>query len=638
MRRMVFSIIGIMVVLLLLARPSLAQERGIIRQDAIKSTWSSSAGRLALLIGNSAYTSGGNLRNPVNDVRDIKAALEELGFRVIKYENCTQRSMKEAIDDFGEELRGHEVGLFFYAGHGVQVGGENYLVPVDAKLQSEKVVEYDCVRADRVLAMMEGAGSKTNIVIIDACRDNPFERSWRRGGASRGLAFMNAPSGALIAYATAPGRTAGDGTGRNGVYTAALLDHVRTAGITIEQMFKRVRVTVEERTNKAQTPWESTSLRGEFYFLAGGTPVARVNTSGPTAILDPLADERARLEKEREELARLKMQEEKRKIEEERQRLEEERKKLEVERAKPQPAPGPAAGQEVGRDGVCIAYANGIVKDTKTGLEWVAGPDEDMTWNHARAWVESLNVGGGEWRMPKMKELEGLFEKGKGSRNMTSLLKTTGWWVWSGDRSAAYGSAFGFYSRSNRTDSLSNANRAFAVRSRGDVKTQEENRKIEEGRQRPQEETKKLEVERLEPGQTPAPAYGQEVGRDGVYIAYANGIVKDTKTGLEWVVGPDGSMTWDEAKAWVESLSVGGGGWRMPTVEELKGLYQYGKGSRNMTPMLKITGYCVWSGQSSGGGHMLFDFASGFATGATLIYRTTSRDDRAFAVRTRGDG
>ena len=474
MKRMVFSIVGLMVVSLLLARPSFAQERASMRQDAVKSAGASSAGRLALLIGNSAYISGGNLRNPVNDVRDVKAALEELGFRVIKYENCTQRSMKEAIDDFGEDLRGHEVGLFFYAGHGVQVGGENYLVPVDAKLQSEKVVEYDCVRADRVLAMMEGAGSKTNIVILDACRDNPFERSWRRGGAGRGLAFMNAPSGALIAYATAPGRTAGDGTGRNGVYTAALLDHIRTAGITIEQMFKRVRVTVEERTNKAQTPWESTSLRGEFYFLAGGTPVARVNTAGPTAIPDPLAEERARLEKEREELARLKTQEEKRKIEEERQRLGEERKKFEVERVKPQPAPGPADGQEV--------------------------------------------------------------------------------------------------------------------------------------------------------------------GRDGTYIAYANGIVKDTKTGLEWVVGPDRSMTWNEAKAWVESLNVGGGGWRMPTMKELKGLYQYGKGSRNITPMLKITGYCVWSGQSSGGGHMLFDFARGLATDAPPIWRITSRDDRAFAVRTRGDG
>ena len=463
MRRMALSIIGIMVVLLLLTRPSFAQERASTRQDVVKSTVSGFEGRLALLIGNSAYTHGGNLKNPVNDVRDMKSALEGLGFRVIKYENCTQRAMKEAIDDFGEELRGYEVGLFFYAGHGVQVGGENYLIPVDAKLQSEKVVEYDCVRADRVLAMMEGAGSKTNIVILDACRDNPFERSWRRGGAARGLAVMNAPSGALIAYATAPGRTALDGAGRNGVYTAALLDHVKTGGITIEQMFKRVRVTVEDRTNKAQTPWESTSLRGDFYFLAGGTPVARVETSAPSAVLDPLAEDRARLEKEREELTRLKTQEEKRKIEEERQRLEEERKKLEAESVRPQQALA-AYGQEVGRDGVYIAYANGIVRDTKTGLEWVAGPDRDMSWWEARAWVESLNVGGGRWRMPTLKELEGLYEKGKGTRNMTPLLKITAWWVWSGDTMLATAWAFGFYSRSNRLDVISRPNSPFAVR------------------------------------------------------------------------------------------------------------------------------------------------------------------------------
>jgi hypothetical protein len=329
------------------------------------------------------------------------------------------------------------------------------------------------VRADRVLAMMEGAGSKTNIVILDACRDNPFERSWRRGGAGRGLAVMNAPSGALIAYATAPGRTALDGTGRNGVYTAALLDYVKTAGITIEQMFKRVRVTVEDRTNKAQTPWESTSLKGDFYFLAGGTPVARVETSEPSAVLDPLAEERARLEKEREELARLRTQEERRKIEEERQGLQEERKKLEVERVRPQEASGPADGQEVGRDGVYIAYANGIVQDTKTGLEWVAGPDRGMTWDEAKTWVESLNVGGGRWRMPTVEELKGLYQYGKGSRNMTSLLKSTGYIVWSGQAASPHGhqcfdfnlghsiGSEGFSNRFGASDG-----RPFAVRSR----------------------------------------------------------------------------------------------------------------------------------------------------------------------------
>jgi uncharacterized caspase-like protein len=464
MRRVVFSLIGIMVVLLLTAMPSFPQERAGTRQEAARPATISER-RLALLIGNSSYTHGGNLRNPLNDVRDVKAALEELGFRVMKHENCTQRAMKEAIDRFGEELRGHDVGLFFYAGHGVQVGGDNYLIPVDAKLQSEKVVEYDCVRADRVLAMMEGAGSKTNIVILDACRDNPFERSWRRGGFGSGLALMNAPSGALIAYATAPGRTALDGAGRNGVYTEALLDHVKTAGITIEQMFKRVRVSVEERTNRTQTPWESTSLRGDFYFLPGGAPAARVGAPELPAASDALAEERARLEKEREEVASLRTQQERQRLEEERRRLEEERKKLEEERLRPQQIPGTDYEQEAGRDGAYIAYANGIVKDTKTGLEWVVGPDRDMNRNEAKAWVESLNVGGGGWRLPTLEELKGLCEKGKGTRNMTPLLKTTGWAVWPSEPFEFFDFHLG--GRSWRGDISRYNYRAFAVRSRG---------------------------------------------------------------------------------------------------------------------------------------------------------------------------
>ena len=178
-------------------------------------SFSASEQRLALLIGNSNYSHGGSLPNPVNDVRAMEKALEVLGFTVMKYEDCSQKTMKKAMDEFGRKLKGKDVGLFFYAGHGVQVSRYNYLIPVDAELSDEKKVEYNCVRADRVLAEMEIAGSKTNIVILDACRDNPFERSWRRGTEGTGLAFMDAPSGSLIAYSTAPGKTALDGSGQN---------------------------------------------------------------------------------------------------------------------------------------------------------------------------------------------------------------------------------------------------------------------------------------------------------------------------------------------------------------------------------------------------------------------------------------
>ncbi|MGD1891205.1 MAG: caspase family protein [Cyclobacteriaceae bacterium] len=222
--------------------------------------------RLALVIGNSAYEQGGQLRNPINDANAMKSTLEGLGFTVMKYENCRQNDIKRAIDEFGKKLKDFDVGLFFYAGHGVQVDGSNYLIPVDAQLASAYDVEYDCVRADRVLAKMEAANSRTNIVMLDACRDNPFERSWSRSTKGNGLAFMSAPQGSLVAYATAPGQTASDGGGQHGIYTEALLTHLTIPNLTIEQVFKRVRATVSQKSQGKQIPWESTSLTGDFYF------------------------------------------------------------------------------------------------------------------------------------------------------------------------------------------------------------------------------------------------------------------------------------------------------------------------------------------------------------------------------------
>jgi hypothetical protein len=221
--------------------------------------------KIALIIGNGDYISS-ILANPENDARAIKVALQSVGFKVIEYENLTQIQMKKAIDDFGEKLKGNDVGLFFYAGHGIQAKGYNYLIPVDAVLKSEEEVEYDCVQADRVLAKMESSGSKVNIIILDACRNNPFERSWTRSATGRGLAFMNAPTGSLIAYATAPGSTASDGSGNNGMYTSAILESIKIPNITIIEMFQNVRNIVTQKSGKQQTPWESTSLTGNFYF------------------------------------------------------------------------------------------------------------------------------------------------------------------------------------------------------------------------------------------------------------------------------------------------------------------------------------------------------------------------------------
>jgi uncharacterized protein (TIGR02145 family) len=221
--------------------------------------------RIALVIGNGNYI-GSILANPENDAKAIKNVLLKSGFEVLEYENLKQGQIKKAIDDFGMKLKNYDVGLFFYAGHGMQSRGLNYLIPVDADLQTEAQVEYDCVQADRVLALMEESGAKVKIVILDACRNNPFERSWSRSSSGKGLATMNAPSGTLIAYSTAPGSTASDGSGKNSLYTTALLENIIRPDIPILQMFQTVRATVSQKSSNGQVPWEATSLIGDFYF------------------------------------------------------------------------------------------------------------------------------------------------------------------------------------------------------------------------------------------------------------------------------------------------------------------------------------------------------------------------------------
>jgi hypothetical protein len=220
--------------------------------------------RTALIIGNSAYKEG-PLKNPVNDARDMAAALRGMGFDVILKENASLAQMESAVGEFWQHLRKGGAGLFYYAGHGLQVNGHNYLVPVDAKLEVEQDVKYKCMDAGQVLGRMDNAGNDLNIIILDACRSNPFARSWR--SADQGLAKMDAPKGSIIAYATAPDSVAADGTGRNGLYTEKLLKAMRVPGQPVEQMFKHVRDEVMRSTKDRQVPWESTSLRGDFYFV-----------------------------------------------------------------------------------------------------------------------------------------------------------------------------------------------------------------------------------------------------------------------------------------------------------------------------------------------------------------------------------
>jgi TPR repeat protein len=233
--------------------------------------------RLALVIGNSAYKSA-PLKNPVNDARDMYAALKTLGFEATLLTDATMQQMEDAVREFGLALRQGGLGLFYYAGHGVQVGGNNYLVPVNAVIQSESDVKYGCLDAGLVLGKMEDAGNGLNLVILDACRNNPFARSFR--SAEQGLAKMDAPTGSLIAYATSPGRTAADGEGKNGLYTQHLLRNINTPGLSVEELFKRVRQGVAMDSAKKQVPWEASSLIGQFSF-AGGVQTASLGAPPP---------------------------------------------------------------------------------------------------------------------------------------------------------------------------------------------------------------------------------------------------------------------------------------------------------------------------------------------------------------------
>ena len=234
--------------------------------------------RIALVIGNSAYKEA-PLKNPVNDARDIATALRKLGFEVIERTNVTQKEMNRAIVQFGEKLGTQTIALFYYAGHGMQVKGKNYLIPVDAQIQSEASVRSEAVDVDGVLDQL--TVSSLNIVILDACRNNPFERRFRSMGG--GLAQMDAPKGSLIAYATAPGKTAADGDARNGLYTQELLKHIQTPGLPLENVFKRVRVGVMAASGETQMPWETSSLTGEFFFRPGtGAPPPIIPEARPT--------------------------------------------------------------------------------------------------------------------------------------------------------------------------------------------------------------------------------------------------------------------------------------------------------------------------------------------------------------------
>ena len=223
---------------------------------------SKSEQRVALVIGNKDYSSLNPLKNPINDARALRDILSKKRFNVIYLENASQMEMEDAIDKFGYKIKnGKGVGLFYYAGHGMEVDGVNYLIPTDARVPSKKYVKSKSVSTDIIVTAMEEAKNRINILILDSCRSNPFGRD-----GSGGLAPINSATGIYVAYATAPHKIAQDGEGDNGLFTSYLVKYINQAGLKIEDVFKKVRQGVQRDSNGNQIPWSSSAITGDFYF------------------------------------------------------------------------------------------------------------------------------------------------------------------------------------------------------------------------------------------------------------------------------------------------------------------------------------------------------------------------------------
>jgi uncharacterized caspase-like protein len=239
--------------------------------------------RIALVIGNAAYRSD-PLDNPINDARLIATSLQRSGFSVTLRENLDRPALLGALREFGNRLNENTIAVLYYAGHGLQLRDRNYLIPVDAEIRSEDEIPISGIDLSFILGRMSAARSRINIVILDACRNNPF--AGKTVAAPRGLAQMDAPVGTLLAFATAPGKLAADsgtGSSANSLYALYLAKHLLTPGLPVESVFKRVREGVVKDTQQQQVPWESSSLQGEFAFVPGVATAAREPAPDPDA-------------------------------------------------------------------------------------------------------------------------------------------------------------------------------------------------------------------------------------------------------------------------------------------------------------------------------------------------------------------
>ncbi|MGA1486789.1 MAG: caspase family protein, partial [bacterium] len=555
----------------------------------------------ALVIGNSAYTHTSPLKNPVNDAKSIGNTLQQLGFEVTTLLDVNQRQMEQALRRFGSRLRDQNgVGLFYYAGHGMQVSGENYLLPVDINPSTETDVRYDAIPVGKLLGQMDAAGNGMNIVILDACRNNPFARSFR--SESRGLAQVIAPTGSFISYATAPGDVAADGDGDNGLFTAKLLTHMRTPGLKLEEVFKRVRADVQRESNDKQVPWDSSSVTGDFFFVP---PVEEVVVSAPTEQPSTEASKldiaerawsmieqsenpeifRAFIEKfpdtPQRQLAELKLMLLPSDVDSSEPEI------SSSEQVSPTNPPNlknalPNSNKVATETNSSINLASGeneryrwtpvIVEDKQTKRIWQRQDNGERTFEWAKSYCEGLRVGGDtNWRLPEIGELRELLgasdSRSDGTSELFNELRRGSYWSgtllsnarvrfqnpWDdkGGITARYGKDSKYtLCVSNTTISAPNISSTTNLyASKSSEKTDLRN---------PQKE-KKITL--------------NPVSGANERYRWTPVIVEDKQKKLIWQRQDNGERTFEWAKSYCEGLRVGGDmNWRLPEIGELREL------------------------------------------------------------------
>ena len=415
----------------------------------------------------------------------MAALLKKLGFSVTLKTNARLQEMDEAIEELGNRLKKGGVGLFYYAGHGVQVNGTNYLLPIGAKINKEADVKYQAVDANKILDEMATANNGLNIVMLDACRDNPYARSFRN--AARGLAIVSsAPSGTFISYSTSPGNVARDGDGRNSPYTAALIKFMQEPGLTISDVFIYVRTKLKKETG--QVPWELSSLEGQFYFVPGSgktvtdsssivkqTKKTKPTEDNTTDALD-LAMSKIQQKKEDEENLKAERQEQFKALLADVKKYKiivkediDAETKAAAWKALTKKYPSWSAGVETGKadkivlkaiaedkdggfnkfDGRFIANADGTVLDTRTNLMWAARDNgSNINWANAKSYCENYRGGGyTDWRMPTQDELAGLYDGSIAGNNgyyLTTLITLTRCCPWASETRGSDAAHFHF--------------------------------------------------------------------------------------------------------------------------------------------------------------------------------------------------